>query len=142
MSKDSLICIFLVILIPALMFGQEYPHQNDSKEQRINYRTTDQQPNTHDQAINNFFPLEKLTAGNGVWTELHPNIPRVGYWGVDFINADTGWTVGEAGAIIILEGPLNILLTKYGTDPRGQEEQASGTEDPIPAVASAAMENR
>jgi photosystem II stability/assembly factor-like uncharacterized protein len=36
----------------------------------------------------------------GIWTEVHPLIPRVDYWGVDFLNADTGLAVGEGGAII------------------------------------------
>ena len=35
-----------------------------------------------------------------IWTEVHPLIPRVDYWGIYFINADTGWAVGEGGAVI------------------------------------------
>ncbi len=42
------------------------------------------------------FPIQST----GIWTEVHPLIPRVGYWGVDFVNADTGWAVGEGGAVI------------------------------------------
>lgn len=42
------------------------------------------------------FPLQST----GIWTEMHPLIPRVDYWGIDFANADTGWAVGEGGAII------------------------------------------
>ncbi|QKJ97754.1 MAG: T9SS type A sorting domain-containing protein [Ignavibacteriota bacterium] len=49
------------------------------------------------------FPLKST----GVWTEVHPLIPRVDYWGIDFANADlptgqagTGWAVGEGGAVI------------------------------------------
>ncbi|HSW54090.1 MAG TPA: YCF48-related protein [Ignavibacteriaceae bacterium] len=42
------------------------------------------------------FPLQST----GIWTEVHPLIPRVDYWGVHFVNADTGWAVGEGGAII------------------------------------------
>ncbi|NWG28534.1 MAG: T9SS type A sorting domain-containing protein [Ignavibacteriaceae bacterium] len=42
------------------------------------------------------FPLQST----GIWTEVHPLIPRVDYWGVHFANADTGWAVGEGGAII------------------------------------------
>jgi len=48
---------------------------------------------TRDQSL---FPLQST----GVWTEVHPLIPRVDYWGVDFVNADTGWAVGEGGAVI------------------------------------------
>ena len=42
------------------------------------------------------FPLQSTD----IWTEVHPLIPRVIYWGVHFVNADTGWAVGEGGAII------------------------------------------
>lgn len=35
-----------------------------------------------------------------VWTELHPKVPRVNYWGVHFVNNDTGVAVGERGAVI------------------------------------------
>ncbi|QQS35944.1 MAG: T9SS type A sorting domain-containing protein [Ignavibacteriales bacterium] len=46
------------------------------------------------------FPLNRINSGTGVWTELNPNVPRVDYIGVDFINPDTGWAVGELGALI------------------------------------------
>ncbi|MCW8813437.1 MAG: YCF48-related protein [Chlorobium sp.] len=36
----------------------------------------------------------------GIWTELHPKVPRVDYWGVYFVNNDTGLATGELGAII------------------------------------------
>ncbi len=42
------------------------------------------------------FPLQST----GVWTELSPGIPRVTYLGVNFSNADTGWIVGDLGAVI------------------------------------------
>ena len=42
------------------------------------------------------FPLQST----GIWTEVHPLIPRVIYFGVHFTNADTGCAVGEGGAII------------------------------------------
>jgi photosystem II stability/assembly factor-like uncharacterized protein len=35
-----------------------------------------------------------------VWTELHPKVPRTNYWGVYFMNNDTGFATGELGAII------------------------------------------
>ena len=38
--------------------------------------------------------------GTGIWTELHPKVPRVDYWGVYFVNKDTGLATGELGAII------------------------------------------
>jgi len=43
-----------------------------------------------------FFPLKST----GIWTELHPKVPRVDYWGVYFVNKDTGLATGELGAII------------------------------------------
>ena len=42
------------------------------------------------------FPL----SGTGTWTELNPKVPRVDYVGLDFINPDTGWAVGDLGALI------------------------------------------
>ncbi|NWG28106.1 MAG: T9SS type A sorting domain-containing protein [Ignavibacteriaceae bacterium] len=42
------------------------------------------------------FPLQST----GVWTELSPGVPRVTYIGVNFVNSDTGWVVGDLGAII------------------------------------------
>ena len=42
------------------------------------------------------FPLEST----GIWTELSPGIPRVTYFGVHFINANTGWAAGNLGAVI------------------------------------------
>lgn len=44
----------------------------------------------------NFFPINTA----GVWNEIYPQIPRVTYWGVTFVNNDTGIAVGEGGAII------------------------------------------
>lgn len=35
-----------------------------------------------------------------IWTELHPKVPRTNYWGVHFVNNDTGVAVGELGAVI------------------------------------------
>ena len=42
------------------------------------------------------FPLQST----GVWTELNPNVPRVDYLGIQFVNKDTGWAVGDLGALI------------------------------------------
>ncbi len=64
------------------------------------------------------FPLQST----GVWTELNPKVPRVDYIGIHFVNKDTGWVVGDLGAIIkttnggedwtISETPVNNLLLK------------------------------
>ena len=42
------------------------------------------------------FPLQST----GVWTELNPKVPRVDYLGIQFVNKDTGWAVGDLGALI------------------------------------------
>lgn len=42
------------------------------------------------------FPLQST----GIWTELNPGIPRVTYFGVHFVNPDTGWIAGDLGAVI------------------------------------------
>jgi len=35
-----------------------------------------------------------------VWTELNPKVPRVDYLGIQFVNKDTGWAVGDLGTLI------------------------------------------
>lgn len=78
------------------------------------------------------FPLQST----GIWTEVHPLIPRVDYWGVDFVNADTGWAVGEGGSIIKTtnggqkwiwyeSGVENTLKTVYSVN-NGQRVIAAG----------------
>ncbi len=64
------------------------------------------------------FPLQST----GIWTELNPKVPRVDYIGIHFVNKDTGWVVGDLGAIIkttnggedwtIAETSVNNLLLK------------------------------
>jgi photosystem II stability/assembly factor-like uncharacterized protein len=44
--------------------------------------------------------LSKVQNGTGIWTELNPNVPRVDYVGIHFINKDTGWASGALGALI------------------------------------------
>lgn len=59
------------------------------------------------------FPLRD---GTGVWTELNPRIPRVTYFGVHFINPDTGWVVGNLGAIIkTIDGGENWTFSETNT---------------------------
>ncbi|OQY74033.1 MAG: hypothetical protein B6D44_05445 [Ignavibacteriales bacterium UTCHB2] len=75
---------------------------NCLQENPIHYRRNDstflENYNPNDKA--KYFPLNKVTAGTGIWTELNPNVPRVDYIGVDFVNPDTGWAVGLWGAVI------------------------------------------
>jgi photosystem II stability/assembly factor-like uncharacterized protein len=42
------------------------------------------------------FPLQST----GIWTELNPKVPRVDYFGIQFVNKDTGWACGDLGALI------------------------------------------
>jgi len=44
--------------------------------------------------------LFPLNSGTAVWTELNPKVPRVDYMGIQFVNPDTGWAVGDLGAVI------------------------------------------
>ena len=51
------------------------------------------------------FPLANRTdhlgsSDTGIWTELHPKVPRTNYLGVYFVNTDTGIATGEHGAVI------------------------------------------
>jgi len=46
------------------------------------------------------FPLSNVNSATGVWTELNPKVPRVIYAGIYFVNKDTGWAVGDLGALI------------------------------------------
>ncbi len=45
-------------------------------------------------------PLNYNGKSTGVWTELNPKVPRVTYFGIHFVNTDTGWAVGANGALI------------------------------------------
>ncbi len=59
--------------------------------------------------------LNKVTTGTGTWTELNPKVPRVDYLGIHFINPDTGWAVGNLGAIIkTTDGGNNWITEESG----------------------------
>ena len=74
------IIFIILILLPSLSFPQ-----NQERDFTIGL--------SRDQFL---FPFQST----GIWTEMHPLIPRVIYFGVHFVNADTGWAVKEGGAII------------------------------------------
>ena len=58
------------------------------------------------------FPLEST----GVWTELNPKVPRVDYLGIQFVNKDSGWAVGDLGALIkSTDGGNNWTLSETNT---------------------------
>ena len=75
----------LSLLLALLLFQSLYYAQQEER--------THQPQLVRDKSL---FPLQST----GIWTEVHPLIPRVDYWGVDFVNADTGWAIGEGGSII------------------------------------------
>jgi len=76
---------FLLVLLSSFLFitSLSYAQEDRGTQPQL----------TRDHSL---FPQQST----GIWTEVHPLIPRVDYWGVDFANADTGWAVGEGGAII------------------------------------------
>ena len=76
---------FISLLLAFLLF----PSLNYTQQEERTLQTQ----LTRDQSL---FPLQST----GIWTELHPKVPRVNYWGVYFVNKDTGIATGELGAII------------------------------------------
>lgn len=105
--------LLLTLFLTATTSAQE--QYTTSGAEKINYRRTEtSQLLTTDpqQPKEQVFPLGwnigtfpkgqvgKVTTRKGVWTELHPKVPRVNYWGVYFMNKDTGLATGELGTII------------------------------------------
>ena len=86
--KESLNINFL-FLIPFLTALIVFTSPNYTQQEE---RTSEPQL-TRDHSL---FPLRST----GIWTEVHPLIPRVIYWGVHFVNENTGWAVGEGGTVI------------------------------------------
>jgi photosystem II stability/assembly factor-like uncharacterized protein len=108
--------LLIVLLLNCFIAAQ----QPDSIPESLHYKRNDatflENYNPNDKE--KYFPLRST----GVWTELNPNVPRVDYIGVDFINPDTGWAVGLWGAAIkttnggqswqTLETPTGEILLK------------------------------
>lgn len=90
MSQYRIIKILLLlvcgVIINNIAFSQQIP----------DHRSSDYIPQSRNQSL---FPLSSSDS-TGKWIQLHPTIPRVDYWGVYFIDADTGFAVGDGGAII------------------------------------------
>lgn len=98
--------------------------QIDSTSETLHYTRNDATflENYNPSDKEKYFPLNSFGRSTGVWTELNPNVPRVDYIGVDFINPDTGWAVGLWGAAIkttnggenwqTLETPTGEILLK------------------------------
>ena len=63
-----------------------------------------------------FYPLDQITTGTGIWTELNPKVPRVDYIGIHFVNKDTGWACGDLGAVIkTTDGGQNWTVSETNT---------------------------
>jgi photosystem II stability/assembly factor-like uncharacterized protein len=112
-NKYFLLSLLLAIIfiLTSLSFAQpSINNVQDEEHQRFDYRRQDPNnlppletyaqpkeevsPNGYDiKHLNKIIPKD-------IWTELHPQVPRVNYWGVYFIDKDTGLATGELGAII------------------------------------------
>jgi photosystem II stability/assembly factor-like uncharacterized protein len=114
--KLLLLPVLVIIMIASLSYAQLKERNSQAKL-------------TRDKSL---FPLQST----GIWTEVHPLIPRVAYFGVHFTNKDTGWAVGEGGAIIkttngggkwkwFESGVENTLKTVYSIN-NGQRVIAAG----------------
>ena len=82
-----------MLLLALLTFNYSIYPQEDNSE-RGNTRVTKSSSSA------SFNPLGTINTQTGIWTEIRPNVPRVDYWGVYFINVDTGFACGVNGAII------------------------------------------
>jgi photosystem II stability/assembly factor-like uncharacterized protein len=121
LNKESLKINFLLFLLlalllfPSLSYTQQYNQERFSNiltdtttEKPIQYRrgielqegcqTYEQKyfGKNFEEEKRSLFPLQST----GVWTELNPKVPRVDYLGIQFVNKDTGWAVGDLGALI------------------------------------------
>ena len=89
--------LFFISICPKL-FSQDFSNHlnNDSTIIKPDYRNHINIPEYNPALM----PLDRQTSSTGVWTELNPNVPRVDYIGVHFVNKDTGWACGANGTII------------------------------------------
>ena len=102
------------ILILFFLFSCLLGAQQDSSKQPIHtqyrrgtilqqgYQTYEQKYQGKDltEEKRRLYPLDRVTTGTGIWTELNPKVPRVDYLGIHFVNVDTGWVCGDLGTII------------------------------------------
>ncbi len=107
---NALKVIGIVVAIVTLHLGETYSQTKKSEaedlpvqyrrgiELQSGYQSYDEKyaGENLEEIKRRLFPLE----GAGVWTELNPKVPRVTYFGVHFVNKDTGWAVGDLGALI------------------------------------------
>ncbi|MDP3830596.1 MAG: YCF48-related protein, partial [Ignavibacteriaceae bacterium] len=119
--------LLLMLFFVPHIYAQSLPAATgqDSTKKFIDFRRTDPTNFPHDSLYKKpkeeVFPLSYFRS-TGVWTELNPKVPRVNYFGINFVNKDTGWACGGSGAIIkttnggedwlIAETPVTNLLLK------------------------------
>lgn len=108
MKKSFLInCLTWVLFLFTIELYSQVPDSTEEKpvqyrrgiELQVGYQSFDEKysgKNLNEEK-RSLFPL---TDSTGVWTELHPKISRVTYLGLHFQNQDTGWAVGNLGAVI------------------------------------------
>ena len=102
--------LMVLLLLNTELYPQNFTNETDfTKEKPTQYRRgieLQEGYQTYDEYYSgknlneekrSLFPL---IDGSSVWTELHPKVPRVDYWGVYFMDEDSGLAVGELGAII------------------------------------------
>jgi photosystem II stability/assembly factor-like uncharacterized protein len=110
--KVNFLLTFLLslLLFPSLNFAQHFAQErtDTTKEKLVQYRRgieLQEGYKSYDEkylGINlidekrRLFPLRST----GIWTELNPKVPRVDYLGIQFVNKDTGWAVGDLGTLI------------------------------------------
>lgn len=124
--KRQLFTAALIILI-AIDYSVSFAQVQDTTQETLHYKRNDNTflENYNPNDKEKYFPLNSPGRSTGVWTELNPNVPRVDYIGVDFINPDTGWAVGLWGAVIkttnggqnwtTLESPTGEILLKVSS---------------------------
>ena len=90
------IIFFTAIYNPLVAQDINYQINDDSVVVKPDYRNHLNIPDYNPRLM----PLNRQTSSTGVWTELNPKVPRVTYFGVHFVNKDTGWACGDLGAVI------------------------------------------
>ncbi len=93
-SFRNCLLVFLLLFWPSELLPQD--------STLTNLRRTDTTPLKNHSLTDKekLFPLKPVSSATGIWTELNPKVPRVTYAGIHFVNKDTGWAVGDLGAII------------------------------------------
>ena len=103
--------ILFAILTPTIILSQSLVNNTDSTK-HTQYRSGVDLPEgyqsyeekyrgkTPEEEKRMLYPHSRVSSSTGIWTELNPNVPRVDYLGIYFVNIDTGWACGDLGTII------------------------------------------